>query len=404
MHKLLIGIVGGAVCFMVAVFPQPAQGMMDLRVLAERFKISFGGEFSGGTFGVSQTPGKVATDRCIDSDGASVDCSDDAAMRVYTTPKYEEFDFRVGDAQLTVRATSTLDAGMEVGGHLDFDLSGDAGVITLDEAFLFVTGRFGELQLGGYESASESMYVGPPWIGANGVDDPSYYFNKRASARLSPEADTTGDANKITYLSPDVRLFRWLGPSRFGISYTPRLDTGTSPTLSGAEGAPARRDGSNFSHVISVAIGQTVDSLIEGVVMEFALGYEAADAFDDRGNLGAFSVGATVSFLSFEIGGNYYRSHNIGEVDTDSIWTLGGAYTQDDWTIGVAYRASEQRLDSPNSGVKTKNETVYVALAYELIKGFSVTWMLDYTRDVNPTEIDRVSESFAGGMTMSYAF
>ena len=406
MQKLLFGIVfgvvGGVGCLMMAALPQSAHGMMDLMVQAERFTISFGGEFSAGPFVVDHTTRKTVRG-CVDADGDTVACTATGAIPLYNYPKHEDFDFRIGAASLAVRATSELNADLTVGGEINLELGADAGSIDVDELYLFVEGNFGSLQLGGNDAPSEDMYVGPPWIGANGPDDPSYYFNARSSARLSSEADTTGDASKLIYYSPELNFIPMLGASTFGISYTPRLDLGDDPAFLGAEGAPARRDAGDFSHIISLGVAQNSGELIPDVEINAYFGYETAKAHDSKGDLLVLATGASASWKGFEVGGTFYHGQNVEGADKDQVWTIGGAYSQDDWTIGASYRASQRTLDE-NPGVKQKNETIYFAIAYDLIKGFTVTWMLNYTKDFNPNDPDPTTESIASGVVMSYAF
>ena len=155
------------------------------------------------------------------------------------------------DAEIHFNGRATLDSGMKI--HARVELEGQNhhsgatnGGDPIDEYFLSVSGSFGRIILGGTGGAPVKMLTGLIGLWATGVgetlnfDDawvPSAGGNHYGlqHARLD-----TGDAEKMTYISPK------LGGFQLGVTYSPnrvnndgngRIDTEAAGAYDGIEGA-----------------------------------------------------------------------------------------------------------------------------------------------------------------------
>ena len=175
---------------------------------------------------------------------------DPTAYKMSTEKDTSALDTRT-DAEIHFNGRATLDSGMKI--HARVELEGqnnhsasNAGGDPIDEYFLSVSGSFGQIILGGTGGAPVKMLTGLTGSWATGVgetlnfDDawvPSAGGNHYGlqHARLD-----TGDAEKVTYISPK------LGGFQVGVTYSPnrvnndsnaRVNTEMKGAYNGLEGA-----------------------------------------------------------------------------------------------------------------------------------------------------------------------
>ena len=154
------------------------------------------------------------------------------------------------DAEIHFNGRATLDSGMKIHARVELEgqnnhsqganhpKTGNPSSDPIDEYFLSVSGSFGQIILGGTGGAPVEMLIGLTGLWATGVgetlnfDDawiPSAAGNHYGlqHARLD-----TGDAEKVTYISPK------LGGFQVGLTYSPnrvnndsnaRIDTAKRP-------------------------------------------------------------------------------------------------------------------------------------------------------------------------------
>ena len=165
----------------------------------------------------------VKGNTAADGSGDSLKKSTDAATDT------SALDTRT-DAEVHFNGRATLDSGVKI--HARWELEGqnnhsgaNAGGDPIDEYFLSVSGSFGQVVLGGTEGVAVKMLTGYTGSWATGVgenlsfDDgwtptasAGLYFETLRHSRLS-----TGDGEKITYISPK------LGGFQAGATYEPRV-------------------------------------------------------------------------------------------------------------------------------------------------------------------------------------
>lgn len=191
-------------------------------------------------------------------------------------------------------------------------------------------------------------------------------------------SETWSNDNKISYYSPKISGFQ------LGVSYatdlanrgqltnrTDFLATGTTSARDIWEGAlsyEGQFDQIGFAAALTGESGHATDA--------------AASAVH---NLGAWNVGAKVSYMGFSVAGSYgdwsdsFGSKTAGVNPDASYWTLGGAYETGPLGLSVTYLSSETKV----TGQKDKFQDVSTGIDYKLAPG--LTPFIEWTYyDMNP--------------------
>ena len=252
---------------------------------------------------------------------------------------------------LEINGEGTLDNGLVAGASLIIELGDDEGAgatsaqgdeATFQEAFAYLEGGFGRVEIGGTDGAAFKMHYTSPWfVPGNGVDSPNIFnsngigttLTSTASASVSTYALSTEDAPKISYFTPRLSGFQ------LGVSYTP--DAGVHDPYANGWGVSAAD--SSFEEVFEIAANYAgeIGSVELGVDVFYVTGQAAAAGIDPE----EFGVGASLGFAGFTLGGAYKESENFvgGALTTadETVWTVGLAYGTGPWTVGVAYIEAE---------------------------------------------------------------
>ena len=154
------------------------------------------------------------------------------------------------DAEIHFNGRATLDSGMKIHARVELEgqnnhSDGGSGDDPIDEYFLSVSGSFGRIILGGTGGAPVKMLTGLTGLWATGVGETLNFDNAWIPSAagnhygLQHARLDTGDAEKVTYISPK------LGGFQVGLTYSPnrvnndsnaRIDTSSGPH-DGIEGA-----------------------------------------------------------------------------------------------------------------------------------------------------------------------
>jgi len=281
---------------------------------------------------------------------------------------------------LEINGEGTLDNGLVAGASLVIELGDDEGAstsqgdeATFQEAFAYLEGGFGRVEIGGTDGAAFKMHYTSPWfVPGNGVDSPNIFnSNGISSTAASPStyALSTEDAPKISYFTPRLSGFQ------LGASYTP--DTGAHDPISNGFGVSPT--GSSIEEVFEVAANYAgeIGSVELGVDVFYVTG-EAATASIDPEEIG---IGASLGFAGFTLGGAYKESQDLsggylatsipivgGSQVEETVWTVGLAYGTGPWTVGVAYIESEIESGT-TSGNSLTTDFLQVGGGYSLGAG-----------------------------------
>ncbi|MGF1476490.1 MAG: porin [Geminicoccaceae bacterium] len=203
------------------------------------------------------------------------------------------------DSEIIVNARSTSDSGLEYGGTIEFETDTNSEANT-DEAWIFLSGGFGEVRLGSEDGAVDNSKVGGFSVaaGTGGIDGDGF-----VGGTVDIVQTNSGDANKIRYYTPVI------GGLQFGASYTPDVgaggdvisldDTGDIETL--GEGAIVYEGAFSGVDITASVVGS-----IGGVE-------EPGD--DDFTAIGG---GIQLGFAGFSLAGAYFQE-DLSDVETEII-------------------------------------------------------------------------------------
>ena len=290
---------------------------------------------------------------------------------------------------LMINGEGTLDNGLVAGASLVIELGDDEGAnasaqgdeATFQEAFAYLEGGFGRVEIGGTDGAAFKMHYTSPWfVPGNGVDSPNIFNSNGVNTAgtltapafaSSPSTYSlaTEDAPKISYFTPRLSGFQ------LGVSYTPDTDA-HDPISNGFGVSPT---GSSIEEVFEIAANYAgeIGSVELGVDVFYVTG-EAATASIDPEEIG---VGASLGFAGFTLGGAYKESQDLsggylataipivgGANVEETVWTVGLAYGTGPWTVGVAYIESEIESGT-TSGNSLTTDFLQVGGGYSLGAG-----------------------------------
>ena len=314
---------------------------------------------------------------------------------------------------LEINGEGTLDNGLVAGASLVIELGDDEGVsssqgdeATFQEAFAYLEGGFGRVEIGGTDGAAFKMHYTSPWfVPGNGVDSPNIFNSNGFLAATTPAviflnaspstyALSTEDAPKISYFTPRLSGFQ------LGVSYTP--DAGVRDPHSNGWGVSPTD--SALEEVVEIAANYAgeIGSVELGVDVFYVTGEFPVAGVDPE----EFGVGASLGFAGFTLGGAYKETENLngGTVVTadGTVWTAGLAYGTGPWTVGVAYIESEIEVTG-NSGFTT--EFLQVGGGYSLGAGVDLGLDIQFiTTEIYSGGASTDVEDTSAGIVLAISF
>lgn len=318
---------------------------------------------------------------------------------------YDDTKVALVARNIDINAEGTLDNGLVAGAALKLQIGNDEGLqvssgdATFSEAYAYLEGGFGRLELGATDGAAFKMHYSSPWfVPGNGVDSPNIYNIQNGAVSISSRTSTYSllaeDDNKISYFTPRLAGFQ------LGASFTP--DTANNDPA--ANGFGVSTTNSSTEDVIELAgnyAGEIAGASV-GVDLFYVTGEAAAAGADDPEERG---IGASVGFGGFTLGGAYTQVENVvagtqrtvtaasngNETDT---WTIGLAYGTGPWTVGVAYLESEAEN---TAGVDIgSNEFIQVGGGYSLGAGVDLGLDVQFIEDKAGAAATAVDSTSAG--------
>lgn len=256
-------------------------------------------------------------------------------------------------------------AGGRSGGAFSGLARGDAVLdrdlrISLETAYIYMQGGYGEARLGADEGVATRFFEGGPALFAHaGLVNPALDPSGRLIART--DHDLTGPALKASYATPRI-----LG-LRAGFSYTPQADRRgvdrDTVTDFPAAGRPEIEDAFEIALNLSRRLPQSGVRLRAGAAYSQAETRFAADP-TLYGTVETWSAGASAEFSALRLGGSYLESNNGARVlpGDYSAWAVSAAVpfgkfeavaevlgaedefaglTSDAWQLGLAWKPSD---------------------------------------------------------------
>jgi hypothetical protein len=278
--------------------------------------------------------------------------------------------------------TNVADNGLRYGGVLDVDDTGTNG-LNIDEAFVFLEGDWGRIQMGNKEGPQEDLLVSYPTVGDGGVGGDFGAFVTGATPANSGSFWTGAfsDDSRLSYLN----LGRAVDGLDFGVAYAPETSSALTTNQAGVNTTGAGVGGTFGQYTDEFGGGANYTFDFEGgsvIVSGVLLTSDAPDPYQDPFE---YAFGARGTFGGFSIGGYYLNGGDGGEpaVNTNSNdaerWGAGATYSIDGWGVGVNYRAfSDQRIGvvgaNPITGQPDEDSGYAIGgdVAYALAPGLNV--------------------------------
>ncbi len=330
---------------------------------------------------------------------------------VYST---DDTKVAISARSLEINGEGTLDNGMIAGASLVLEMGDDEGAsanqgdeVTFQEAFAYIEGGFGRVEIGGTDGAAFKMHYTSPWfVPGNGVDSPNI-FNSAASssggstfAANSPSsyALITEDAPKISYFTPRMSGFQ------LGASYTPDA-TVRDPFSNGFGVSPTAGNGIQEVFEIAANYAGEIGSVELGVDVYYVSGEGPTTAPDPK----EIGVGASLGFAGFTLGGAYKETEDLwlGVPSTsdaeETVWTVGLAYETGPWTVGVAIIDSEWTTTS-SSNTPWRTEMIQVGGGYSLGAGVDLGLDIQFIENDYGTSVTGTAEATSAGLVLAISF
>ena len=276
------------------------------------------------------------------------------------------------ETEIHFTGETTLDSGLTVGIHTEFNVDRSSGTDNLytggngltEEAYMYLSGGWGRINLGEEDGAAYLLQVAAPSADSN-IDGLRQYITTYNATGTAGAVNTVIDYdhvspgsnynNKLTYMTPVFNGFQ------MGASYIPSISD----------------DGNGVA-----AIDDTNQA------GDYEDGYEVAARYE-----GAFEgVG-----MAFGAGwGQYNAETNAGAVSDDAeTWNAGLDLDFAGFGLGVAYL--EQSTES--AGTDTDVDTLVVGTDYQLgAYKLGASWLNQDSDAAGAGEVDR----YTGGVSYAY--
>jgi hypothetical protein len=286
--------------------------------------------------------------------------------------------------------------------------SGGANQVTVNSAYVWMSGGFGKVLMGDVHGATD-LFVYAPTVGEGQIDGRYMDFTDPTTlARFQPSGiDNTEHSTNITYYTPKVGNDN--NKVQAGITYEPNMyDYGQNVIKYGTSGTNANdlryspyqdviKGGlqytGNFRPVNVVVGGQIIQGFGSNAnVGNTALGQGAPGGIGNAvgsqaRDFTAYGIGTQVGFAGFTVGGSYVNEGNYmtvnGQNHTQDIWTLGAKYEMDKVAVAANWLTG-QGYDNMLAGVAgTVNNSNFVSGFNAYGVGASYTWFPGLTSNID---------------------
>ncbi len=272
-------------------------------------------------------------------------------------------------------------------------------------AYAYLRGGFGEVIVGRDHGVARSLSVTAPTI-FRSINVNDWRSDLSGLNDIHTVNDFSGNATKITYLSPANYLGGVLGGLQLGVSYSPTLrDCGDSlcQPVNGIALAPdgtLLNESSNWDDVVEAALYYQ-KKVSSDVLVGLGASYVAADedarsvspVFDDYE---AYSLGLNLAFRGITLGGSV-KSTNAGIVSQDTendgylAFDAGVTFKtgeeKGDWGFMLGYGEAEASAFGPNPLDPTlfqDTQTAQAGVTYFLGRGITIGAAAQFVESTKP--------------------
>ena len=315
---------------------------------------------------------------------AYVSLDDDAEDTIYGASTDTRGITFGSDAEVHFKGKTTLDNGLKIGFKAELELEDDCkkpggtpcSADTIDEVYVELKGGFGEIEFGQQDGVGDQMHYYSPWVfvehGAN--DNDLSALQDELGIAIQSIVDDSSDYTKVTYITPRIAGFQ------LGVSYTPEAARNGPDSYN----SRVKSDGDSI-----VEIGGNFVETFNDIDVAISATYLTASgetAGTDDGD--AYSIGTTIGFAGFQIGGSYTERDDDDAVlgtttftGEESLFDVGATYGTGPWTFGIMYASGDYE---PVSGADVEDMAIVGGVAYALGPGISLGLGAEYAeRDVD---------------------
>ena len=305
------------------------------------------------------------------------------------------------DGEIIFTPSITLDNGIKIGANVQLEGragSGGTGDV-IDEAYIFVRGSFGEINIGDENSAGYKMTYAAPDVSFLGVNSPSSTIFVPYSGALGGqvtgadlfrgtlgttflENERNNDAGRITYYTPRFAGFQ------VGVSYARDATQQTNGRINTAAAAASDIIDVGANYVNSFGGFDLSLSARWGIATDNRVAIPGTDVGEDPTVLG---FGASFGFAGVTIGGGWSEQNGAGDED-GTAYTAGVSYRTGPWGFSATYLHGENVDEEAtaagdnstplNAALGQNDETVdnyIIAVDYDLAKGVDLNLVAGYT-------------------------
>ena len=318
--------------------------MSGVALGASKPKLSVGGGFSTIISAVSQeTTGKMSPDVWVDS-------------------------------EVHFKGSVKLDSGIKITTQVELEAQDSTSKDLIDEAYMAISGSFGQIKLGSEDSAANLLVSGT--FGSNATNAGRHlglHTGKSIAAPSGHKAAISnvldlgdGDAERFTYFTPRM------GGFMLGVSYTPSFSEGGQSQVLESAGA---------HHGIS--IGGHWKGNVGGAKVQAAAGYnEAQSATSTAADLKGYAVGVKATIGKITVAFGTSTEKNIGDGGISTM-NAGIKYVAGKDAFSLGYVASED--DATTAAGVDKSTAAMISYGRALGAGVSANVNLMYADYVGET-------------------
>lgn len=337
-----------------------------------------------------------------------------------------------GDATLTVKGSTVLDNGIEIGavvqGRADGDqpaqlygggryssytIGGPRGVapasgdVWLEGAYAYARGGFGQLIVGRDQGVARTLAVTAPTI-FRAVNINDWKTDLTGLNDVHTVNDFSGRATKITYMPPANMLGGVLGGLQLGVSYAPSLRDCGERLCAPEAGLPLitpedslLAETSRWQNVFEGAffyqrrLGASRNSPVIGLGASYVSADEDARSLAPAfGDYRAYSVGLNLAFRGITIGGSVKSTNaglsglaDDGYLAFDAGLTYRTGEGRGDWGFMLGYGQSEANVITPdpmNPLLFRDTQTAQAGVTYYISRGFTVGAAAQFVESTKP--------------------
>ncbi len=320
----------------------------------------------------------------------------------------DEFD-AVAGSEVFFQPTISLDNGLRIGGYVELEGTGSTGHhgdAYIDQAFVFIDGRFGQIRIGQEPGPRSSFVLGsqdhfdrPPGDPLKGLH-PTYLGSYAPFSGSIAGRMTGDDFFRGTLSGPDYSPSGRYNATR--ITYTTPTFAGF--TLSGSF-APEGRGASGDVY----ADREEMYDVALRYAGEFGAIRVAADAFygtgsnsrDAAANPEYQGFGVNLGYGGFTIGGSFAETQGSSMTQADGAgYTVEASYTTGPWSFAGQY-IHGNNTDNENTGLGPRERFEMIAFGtnYELKKGVTISAFgayVNFEEDVGDGGFGTPGDNFDG--------